>query len=91
MRRPTYVDDTIAEMPAMWYGGHADERGLVLAGGGELERCRITYDVRWRWRSTAAFGSPVVPDVNSRMATLSVSKSGTKLAWPRPTRAARSR
>ena len=21
MRRPTYVDDTTAEIPAMWYGG----------------------------------------------------------------------
>jgi hypothetical protein len=38
----------------------------------------ITYDVTWRWRRTAALGSPVVPDVNSMMATLSVSKSGTK-------------
>ena len=38
MRRPTYVDDTTAEMPAMWYGGTVTSVGLLLAGGGELER-----------------------------------------------------
>ena len=36
----------------------------------------MMYEARWRWRSTAAFGSPVVPLVNSRMAMSSGSTNG---------------
>src|SRR5688500_11377198 len=72
MRRPTYSDDTIDEIPAMWYDGTLTS--AASSGSAEANSSvDITYDVMCRWRSSAAFGSPVVPDVNNVTATDSVS------------------
>ena len=32
IRRPEYTLERMVAMPAMWYGGNADQRGLVLVG-----------------------------------------------------------
>ena len=50
------------DTPAMWYGGTLTRLAAsssALANSTEL----ITYDDRCRWRSTAAFGAAVVPEV----------------------------
>ena len=56
----------------MWYGGTLTS---AASSSSALAKSSVenTYDVTWRWRSTAAFGSPVVPDVNSMTSTSSVS------------------
>ncbi len=50
------------DTPAMWYGGTLTR---LAASSSALANSTvpITYDVRWRWRRTAAFGAAVVPDV----------------------------
>ena len=56
----------------MWYGGTLTS---VASSSSALANSKVanTYDTTWRWRSTAALGSPVVPDVNSMTAVASVS------------------
>ena len=57
----------------MWYGGTLTmvaSSSPALPNSSELTR----YEARFRWRSTAAFGSPVVPLVNSRTAVASGSQ-----------------
>ena len=49
----------------------------------------MTYEARWRCRSTAALGSPVVPLVNSRMAMSSGSAIGGVAAGSTPSSSAR--
>ncbi len=54
------MDDSTDEIPAMWYGGT-----LTMAASSSAAPANSTvemmYEARLRWRSTAAFGSPVVP------------------------------
>ena len=66
-RRPAYTPVITAEMPATWYGGTLTS---AASSSSALMKSTVvmTYEARWRWRSTAALGSPVVPLVNSRMA-----------------------
>ena len=54
----------------MWYGGTLTmvaSSSPALPNSSEFTR----YEARFRWRSTAAFGSPVVPLVNSSTAVAS--------------------
>ena len=59
----------------MWYGGTLTS-AASSSSAPMNSTVPMTYDVRCRCRSTAAFGSPVVPLVNSRMAISSGSASG---------------
>ena len=56
----------------MWYGGTLTS---AASSSSALAKSSVenTYDVTWRWRSSAALGSPVVPEVNSITSTSSVS------------------
>ena len=60
------------DTPAMWYGGTLTR---LASSSSALANSTvpITYDVRWRWRSTAALGAAVVPDVYSSSAMASES------------------
>ena len=71
-RRPMNSDETTAEIPAMWYGGTLTSAASSSPADAKSSVCR-TYELRWLWRSTAAFGSPVVPEVNSSTPIASVS------------------
>ena len=57
----------------MWYGGTLT---IVAWSSPALPNSRefTRYEARFRWRSTAALGSPVVPLVNSRTAVASGSQ-----------------
>src|SRR5262245_4106509 len=52
-RRPAYRFDTVFDTPAMWYGGTLT-RLAASAPALANSTVVITYDERWRWRSTAA-------------------------------------
>ena len=75
MRRPANTELSTAEIPATWYGGTLTSWASSSPAPMNSTVVRM-YEVRWRWRSTAAFGSPVVPLVNSRMAMSSGSAGG---------------
>ena len=64
-------------MPAMWYGGTLTS-AASSSSAPMNSTVRSTYDARCRWRRTAALGSPVVPLVNSRIATSSGSATARR-------------
>src|SRR5262245_39549811 len=59
-------------MPATWYGGTLTSAASSSAAAPNSTEPRM-YDTRCLWRSTAAFGGPVVPLVKSRIAISSAS------------------
>ena len=53
-------------MPAMWYGGTLTRTPSLSSAAPNSTEPRM-YETRCLWRSTAAFGAPVVPLVKSRI------------------------
>ena len=76
-------DEITAEIPAMWYGGTLTSAASSSPAEANSSVCR-TYELRWLWRSTAALGSPVVPEVNSStpIASLSGMNSSSPSSGP---------